>query len=164
MPSPSNTPTSRTRTVGTESTSMANSPTASDSEPRAVVKVSVSPCPAFSELAPRVNPPTSNRYAAPASLPRSSLPKSPTIATSGSMAQSQPKSGSQTRSPPRHFGKAAAKFGDEVQTLLFERAAGSPGVLSPMTRTVLVQASAFDAKTQIDPRAAEQWLDRWDVA
>ncbi len=59
-----------------------------------------------------------------------------------------------------HFGKAVERLGDQIQTVLFERAAGSPGILLPMTRTVLAKAGG---KGEIDPVAAEDWLDRWDL-
>ncbi len=60
-----------------------------------------------------------------------------------------------------HFDGGAARLGDDAQNLLFERAAGSPGMLLPMTRSVLARAGG---KGKIDPVLVEELLDRWDLA
>jgi len=48
------------------------------------------------------------------------------------------------------------------QTALFERAAGAPGLLLPMYRTILRRAGP--GKSKIEPELVEDALDRWELA
>ncbi len=61
-----------------------------------------------------------------------------------------------------HFPDQAKRLCEHGRTLLFERAAGVPGLLLPMCRAVLARAGAGNGK--IPPEQVEDSLERWDLA